>query len=161
MYRDIVDSKLVDEFFSEENPEQTLETDAEAAVRIAAFDVGSYRPEEVEMKIEDGSIYIRGQKSKTTSTGATGSKFCRCVPIPDDINAKTITGKFLVGGGLFVIEGKKQKRPPPLKRTHSKTAFFGDSHFSLSVDLGYGVSTNKTLDYEAQDKPKEDRVQLF
>lgn len=160
MYRDIVDSKLVDDFFNEGNSEESLEASAETE-RIASFDVGNYRPEEVEWEIEDGSVCIRGKKSKTTSTRAIGSKFCRIVPIPDHINAKTVTARFCVGGGLYVVEGKKQKRPPPLKRNTSKTAFFGDSHFSVSVDLGDGVPITKTLSYGVQEKPKEDRVKLF
>ncbi|XP_031568287.1 uncharacterized protein LOC116302988 [Actinia tenebrosa] len=162
MYCDIVNSNLFDDFFKEGNLEESLSDASTEIVRIATFEVGNYKPEEVTWKIEDGSICIRGQKSKSTATGATGSKFCRCVPIPENIIAKTVTARFCVGGGLLVVEGKKQKRPPPLKRKTSKTAFFGDSHFSLSVDLGDGVPVTKSLSYEVQEKqPKEERVQLF
>ena len=61
--------------------------------------------------------------------------------IPKDILADTVTARLSPRDGLVIVEGRKNKAV----RKISRQGFFSDSYFSLSIDLGDGVDSSRSI----------------
>lgn len=133
----------IDDFFSEEIAEKKNKTGKK--VQLASFEIGVFKPEEIKWEIKESQVFIRGQKQLSTNRSVVGSRFERCISIPTDISADTVTVSFNTRDGVLVIEGCKKETK---SRKIQRHAFFSDSHFSISIDLGdenpCSINSNQT-----------------
>ena len=119
------------EFFSV--GEESTETPGET-VRLACFDIGVYRPENITWKVEGEHVLLQGKRSQRNGKGAEGAKFSRAIPIPQGVDPKRITTRYSDIDGQYIVEGVKGKAKPRPRRTNS--VYFDETKVSLSVELG-------------------------
>lgn len=119
------------DFFSvgEEITEKTGE-----AVRLACFDIGTYRPQDMTWRVEGGYVLLQGKRTQRINKGVEGAKFSRAIPIPQGVDPKRITTRYNALDGQFIVEGIKVKTLPCGRKTSS--AYFDETKISLTVDLG-------------------------
>lgn len=154
IYKDVVQSSMFDDFFNEDSLE--ARKDMGSKIQLASFEIGNYKPEDVQWKIEDNQVMVRGLKKRSTSQGIFASKFARCITIPQDILPDTVTTRFCSRDGVLIVEGYKK---PTKSRKISRSAFFSDSHFSLSIDLGDDNPLN--IGYTSQTEEDDKTIRLF
>lgn len=145
---------MFDDFFNEDLVEIRKETGEK--VQLASFEIGIFKPDDVQWKIEGNQVMIRGQKKRATKQTLVGSKFTRCITIPQDVLADTVTARFCSRDGVLIIEGYKK---PTKSRKITRSAFFSDSHFSVSIDLGDDNPLN--IGYPSQTETEEKTIELF
>lgn len=105
-------------------------------IKIVSFEIGAYREEEITWKVQDDTVFVVGKRvsgsNGKSKARVEGGRFSRAIPIPEQVCASSISARF-VGGGLFIVEGTKKTEKS--KRKTSKTAYFDDMGFSVSVEL--------------------------
>lgn len=153
-YKDVLQSSIIDDFFNEDLVETRKDTGEK--VQLASFEIGTFKPDDVQWKIEQDKVLVRGQKKRASSHTLVGSKFTRCIVIPEDILADTVTARYCVRDGVLIVEGFKKRAK---SRKISRSAFFTDSHFSLSIDLGDDNPIN--IGYGSQNEQTDKTIQLF
>lgn len=104
-------------------------------VRIASFDIGNYRPEDMTWRVEGDHVLLQGKRKQRLNMGLEGAKFSRAVPIPAGVDPKRITARFNSLDGQFIVEGFKEKTPT-FRRRKTSSAYFDETKISLTVDLG-------------------------
>ncbi|EDO38141.1 predicted protein [Nematostella vectensis] len=160
-------SSFLDDFFSDTSlTSPTTKSVAKSAdkVTIATLDIGRYRPEDITWSVEDDHVLICGKHCAKTSRGAEGGKFVRSIPLPEDIKTQSVTARFCMRDGQLIVEGTKNVKKK-LTRTSSQTAYFGDCHFSLSMDLDDCMSTTpRTAEISSSpigEDSERNRIKLF
>ena len=122
------------DFFSLD--EDKLSTDkAGDTVRIACLDIGSYRPEDMVLRVEGDHVLLQGKRTQRINMGVEGAKFSRAIPIPQGVNPKRITARYSTLDGQYIVEGVKEKSSP-CRRRKTSTAYFDETKMRLTVELG-------------------------
>lgn len=104
-------------------------------VRIASFDIGSYRPQDMKWTVEGEHVLLKGKRTSRIESGVEGNKFSRAIPIPEGVDPKQITTRFSSLDGQYIIEGVKFKTGKRQMRRQS-SAFFDETKMTLTVDFG-------------------------
>ena len=121
------------DFFSLD--EEKLSTEkAGDTVRIACLDIGSYRPEDMTLRVEGDHVLLQGKRTQRINVGVEGAKFSRAIPIPPGVNPKRITARYNALDGQYIVEGVKEKSSSCRRRT--STAYFDETKMRLTVELG-------------------------
>lgn len=113
--------------------EETTDAPGEI-VRLACFDIGIYRPENITWKVEGDHVLLQGKRSQRNGKGAEGAKFSRAIPIPHGVDPKRITTRYSDIDGQYIVEGVKGRTKPRPRRT--SRAYFDETRVSLTIDLG-------------------------
>lgn len=104
-------------------------------VRIACLDIGSYRPEDMTLRVEGDHVLLQGKRTQRINMGVEGAKFSRAFPIPQGVNPKRITSRYSALDGQYIVEGVQEKSSP-CRRRKTSTAYFDETKMSLTVELG-------------------------
>ena len=132
-------------------------------IQIVSFEIGAYREEEITWKVQDDTVFVVGKRVGTSNEKSKarveGGRFCRAIPIPEQVCSASISARF-VGGGLFVVEGTKKTENA--KRKTSLTAYFDDMDFSVSVQMngaaaGVPLNGQDIFDKELKGKSSSSR----
>ena len=105
-------------------------------VRIACLDIGSYRPQDMSYRVEEGYVHVRGKRAQRINKGVEGSKFSRMIPIPEGVDPTRISARYSVRDGHYVIEGTKVTSSDAVRKRKSSYARFDETRMTLTVDLG-------------------------
>lgn len=106
-------------------------------IKIASFEIGAYRQNEITWKVQEDAIHVVGKRSSalnrsTEALRVEGARFSRVIPIPEQVCRNSISARF-VGDGLFIVEGTKKTEK--VKRQPSQTAYFDDMGFCVSMQI--------------------------
>lgn len=122
------------DFFSLDEDKFSTEK-AGDTVRIACFDIGNYRPEDMTLRVEGDHVLLQGKRTQRINMGVEGAKFSRAIPIPEGVNPKRITARYNALDGQYIVEGVKEKSSP-CRRRKTSSAYFDESRMTLTVELG-------------------------
>jgi HSP20 family molecular chaperone IbpA len=71
------------------------------------LDVKKYKPDEVDMKVENGKVIVSGKQRKETEHGYETSEFHRAYNIPENVDPQSVKSR--IENGVLQIEGVKQQ----------------------------------------------------
>lgn len=104
-------------------------------VRIACFDIGTYRPQDMTCRVEGNHVLLQGKRTERISMGVEGAKFSKAIPIPEGVDPKRITTRYNSLDGQYIVEGVKMTSAQ-FKRKRFSSAYSEESKMTVSVDLG-------------------------
>ncbi|TKR62965.1 hypothetical protein L596_026859 [Steinernema carpocapsae] len=74
-----------------------------------AFDTAAYKPEELQVHVENGSIVVEGKHSSETEHGIVERQYVQKFRIPTDVNQETIDCSMDNRGNLIVTAQLKKQ----------------------------------------------------